>query len=170
MNASKVSTGKFQTASYGEIMRIISALAFVTLLLPFPSLIASDSGMVESATPGAASPAVASETPGQKRIREKLQSIIFDKCNFETFDLTKILPYLTKRSKELDPDHIGVQFILRGPYTPPPPSTPIHREVSMSLQDVPLSEVIGYVCSQTDHAYKIEDDAVIVYPAKGSPN
>ena len=133
---------------------------FVFLLVPTTPLIAQ-ALPIQGTIPGA-------DTPEAKRILAKLNSIIIDKCNFDQFDLTKILPYLTKRSKELDPEHIGVKFMLRGPYTPPPipPSgIPIHREVSMTLEDVPLIDVLGYFCQQTDHDWKIEDDAVIVFPS-----
>jgi hypothetical protein len=107
-------------------------------------------------------------TPAAKKIWVKLQTIIIDKCNVENLDLTIILPFLTKRSKELDPEHVGVKFILIGPYTPPI-GGPIHREISMTLTDVPLCEVVSYFCQQTEHQWKIEDDAVIVFPAKTPP-
>ena len=127
----------------------IFALASSTLLNAFtPAFIPS--------VPGA-------DTADGKRIMEKLNSIIIDKCNFDVLDLTKILPYLTKRSEELDPEHAGVRFILRGPYQPPPWNG-IHREISFSLTEVPLIDVIRYLCQDTAHDFKIENDAVIVFP------
>jgi hypothetical protein len=132
-------------------------IAIVAILILVPSC------LLNASTPAFIPPVPVAETDDGKRIMEKLNSIIIDKCNFDVLDLTKILPYLTKRRKELDPEHVGVRFILRGPYQPPPWNG-IHREISLSLTDVPLIDVVRYLCRDTDHDFKIENNAVIVFP------
>jgi general secretion pathway protein D len=134
-------------------------------------------------------------------ITRKLQSIIIDKVNFEKLDIAAVIQFLQQKSKELDPDHQGVNFVLRlnsdmsapvdataaatgatppaaggapadatATPTPTAPTTalsqgPIHREVSITLTDVPLSEILGYVISQTNLQYSVEDYAVYLRPS-----
>jgi len=141
-------------------------------------------------TPGAA--------PGpshRAEITRKLQSIIIDKVNFEKLDIAAVIQFLQQKSKELDRDHQGVNFVLRlnSEASPPadataapggapaptgatPPAagadataaaapSPIHREVSITLENVPLSEILGYVISQTNLQYSVEDYAVYLRPS-----
>ena len=131
-------------------------------------------------------------TSNRANITHKLQSIIIDKVNFEKLDIAAVIQFLQQKSKELDPDHQGINFVLRlssdtaippdatrlaagaaptaapggdattAPVTPP---HPIHREVSITLENVPLSDVLGYVISQTNLQYTVEDYAVYLRPS-----
>jgi general secretion pathway protein D len=122
-------------------------------------------------------------------ITHKLESIIIDKVNFDKLDIATVIQYLQQKSKELDPDHQGVNFVLRltsdttaaptDPNAPAPaapaagatpdatasPAHPIHREVSITLTDVPLSDILGYVIAQTNLQYTVEDYAVYLRPS-----
>ena len=124
-------------------------------------------------------------------IQRKLMSIIIDKVNFEKLDIAAVIQFLQQKSKELDPDHQGINFVLRlsADVAPTPENTPatpaaaapaagaapadqtagtaksIHREVSITLTDVPLSEVLGYIIQQTNLQYTVEDYAVYLRPS-----
>jgi general secretion pathway protein D len=127
-------------------------------------------------------------------ITHKLQSIIIDKVNFEKLDIGSVIQFLQQKSKELDPDHQGVNFVLRltsDVATPPvdttaaaagtpaaptgatgtgtdataAPAHTIHREVSITLTDVPLADVLGYIIQQTNLQYTVEDYAVYLRPS-----
>jgi general secretion pathway protein D len=135
-------------------------------------------------------------------ITHKLQSIIIDKVNFEKLDIAAVIQFLQEKSKELDPDKQGVNFVLRlssDTAIPPdaaaaaaaapaatastdssgtaasttpdatapaaPVAHPIHREVSITLENVPLSDVLGYVIAQTNLQYTVEDYAVYLRPS-----
>ncbi len=131
-------------------------------------------------------------------ITRKLQSIIIDKVNFEKLDIAEVIQFLQQKSKELDPDHQGINFVLRlssdtpipadataapggapAPAGATPPAAgatpadntgaaaphPIHREVSITLSDVPLSEILGYIIQQTNLQYTVEDYAVYLRPS-----
>jgi general secretion pathway protein D len=119
-------------------------------------------------------------------ITRKLQSIIIDNVNFDKLDIAAVIDFLTNKSRELDPDHKGINFVLRltsdtppapaagqatgpaaangaAPAAPPPPD--IHRAVSITLQNVPLSEILGYIVQQTNLQYSVEDYAVYLRPS-----
>jgi len=129
-------------------------------------------------------------TSHRAEITHKLQSIIIDKVNFEKLDIAAVIQFLQQKSKELDPDHQGINFVLRLRSDVAPPAvgatgtTPaagaapadasaaavaaaptIHREVSITLENVPLSEILGYVISQTNLQYSVEDYAVYLRPS-----
>jgi general secretion pathway protein D len=116
-------------------------------------------------------------------ITRKLQSLIIDKVNFDKLDIATVIQFLTQKSKEIDPDHVGINFVLRlTSDTPPPgPNTPtgappaggaapaeapdIHREVSITLENVPLADILGYIVQQTNLQYSVEDYAVYLRPS-----
>ena len=127
-------------------------------------------------------------------ITHKLQSIVIDKVNFDKLDIATVVSFLTQKSKELDPDHEGINFVLRvnsdtpvappaaaRPGAPPPAGTSpapaggaasatdeapaIHREVSINLENIPLVEILGYIISQTNLKYSIDDYAVYLRPS-----
>jgi general secretion pathway protein D len=127
------------------------------------------------------------------KITRKLQSIIIDKVNFDKLDIATVIQFLTQKSKELDPDKQGINFVLRltadaavapagaavpdagappalaapgdatAPATPPPPQ--IHREVSITLENVPLVNILEYIIQQTNLQYSVEDYAVYLRPS-----
>lgn len=104
------------------------------------------------------------ETPVQKanreRVEKKLKSLVIDKFNFDQLDSQLVMDYLTKRSKELDPEHIGIQFTILTPT--PSSSTELHREGS-GLADIPLSECVRYICAAAHLQYRIEGNAVVFF-------
>jgi general secretion pathway protein D len=127
-------------------------------------------------------------TPSERAdITRKLQSIIIDKVDFDKLDIATVVQFLTQKSKELDPDHVGINFVLRLTSNSPPPTaaTPtgataaspdataaapipnkeIHRAVSITLENVPLADILGYIVQQTNLQYSVEDYAVYLRPS-----
>ena len=153
------------------------------------------SGWSEQISPDiVAGPAKVGPTLGPSNraiIQRKLESIIIDKVNFDKLDIATVIQYLQQKSKELDPDHQGINFVLRlttdASATPDAAAAPaaapaapaagtdataatepvhqIHREVSITLTDVPLSDILGYVIAQTNLQYTVEDYAVYLRPS-----
>jgi len=133
------------------------------------------------------------EPSNRAAITSKLQSIIIDKINFDKLDVGSVVQFLNEKSKELDPDHVGINFVLNlnqqappasaangaaapadanapaaggadaGTTTPPP--GPIHRAVTIQLENVPLSDVLGYIIQQTNLQYSVDDYAVYLRPS-----
>jgi general secretion pathway protein D len=148
-----------------------------------PSIVVPPSGTV-----------AASEPSRRAEITSKLQSIVIDKISFDKLDVANVVQFLTAKSKDLDPDHVGINFVLNlnteatppssattpggatptvpagaapgtgtAPATPPP--GPIHRLVSLQLENVPLSDVLGYIIQQTNLQYSVDDYAVYLRPS-----
>src|SRR5258708_2302666 len=72
------------------------------------------------------------DSPDGKRIMAKLNSIIIPTVDFDKFDIANVVDFLTIKSKELDPDHMGFQFRLELPTTPDSKVTWRHRKVSIT--------------------------------------
>jgi general secretion pathway protein D len=130
------------------------------------------------------------EPSNRAGITNKLQSIIIDKINFDKLDVASVVQFLTQKSKELDPDHVGINFVLNLNQETPPPAPagapgaapaatapgganapaaqtagPIHRAVTIQLENVPLSDVLGYILQQTNLQYSVDDYAVYLRPS-----
>ncbi len=88
---------------------------------------------------------------------DKLQKIIVDKVEYESSDIQSILEHLAKISKQQDPEKIGVSII-------PPSSADLRtRKIQyLELEQMPLLDIIKYVCEIAGLKYKIDDKAVIV--------
>jgi general secretion pathway protein D len=80
----------------------------------------------DAVSPDIVIPAGTSPTIGHSsnraEITKKLQSIVIDKVNFDKLDIATVIAFLQKKSKELDPDHLGINFVLRLTSDTPPPS------------------------------------------------
>jgi len=123
---------------------------------------------LRAAEPAAVSPPTPSTAkPGVALIQHKLDSIIIDKVHFNKADVGEVLQFLTVKSKELDPDKEGINFVLR--VFTPTPENHVHREVSITLENVPLADLLDYVTQQTNLKWSIQDNAVYFAPA-GNPS
>ena len=96
----------------------------------------------------------------EKSMQAKLQRIVFDHLEFEEVSLPTVIAHLKNRSKELDPDGRGINFLL----LPPKDKAEEIPTVTMVVDDIPLDELIRYICLAVDYQYKIERHAVIIAP------
>jgi len=96
----------------------------------------------------------------------KLKSIIIDKVDFNKTDIATVIDFLSKKSKELDPAKQGINFVLRLPDAPESTAShvKVHREVSMTLDNIPLIDLIMEISEQTNLKFTIEDYAVSFHP------
>lgn len=103
-------------------------------------------------------------------IPEKLKSMVIDKIDFDHLDMTAVTEFLTHKTKELDPDHQGINFVLLSAEAPAPgtaatvaPAT--RRQVSITLSDYPLIEVLDLIARQANLNYSVRDSGVYFAPA-----
>ena len=92
------------------------------------------------------------------KLYEKLESLIIDKIEFEEATVPSVIAYLKRESQRVDTENIGVSIVLRLN----PAMTNSLPRISMVLNDIPIGEVIKYICQATDLKYRIEERAVII--------
>lgn len=122
--------------------------------------------------------AVKKESP----IEKKLKEIIIDHIAFEDVPLSTALRYLTARSKDLDPDKKGINFMCKVEVPSAAPADGAEGEgtvaattspedfyrVNMVIDQVPLSQVIDGICKAASHSNieikkNVEEFAVVIY-------
>jgi general secretion pathway protein D len=146
-----------------------------------PDIVVADKGTV-----------VTSTVSNRSVITHKLQSIMIDKVDFDKLDIGTVIQFLTQKSKELDPEKKGINFVLRmtsdaaqpapGAALPAPPTpgavpapaaagvaalaeaSQIHREVSITVENVPLINILDFIVQQTNLQYTIDEYAVYFRP------
>lgn len=93
-------------------------------------------------------------------IASKLNDIIIPRIEFEDTSLNAVVQYLIAESKENDtsPEKTGVPILLQ---LNPDQISQI-PQITISLDDTPIGEIIRYVCQSTGLKYRVEDRAVII--------
>ena len=88
---------------------------------------------------------------------KKLNSIIIDHVEFEDADPIAIFKLLRIRSKKLDTEGKGVNFIFKG-------LNNHEATITMELDNISLAELIKYVCLSGGLVYKVDRFAVVIMP------
>ncbi len=103
----------------------------------------------------------------------KLYSITIQKVELNKADMPTVIDFLTKKSKEFDPEHIGIRFVLESPPLPvegpskwPNGDLTSDRRplVGISLAEAHLDDLLAYIKIQTDLSYKFVKGVVVLYP------
>lgn len=109
-----------------------------------------------SALFGARVQASAIKSGGRDSIVDKLRNYRMPKVEFQQATIVEILELLRLRSRDLDPQGKGVDFVLNVP------DDSRQRQITLTLTDVPLEEVLRYVCEAASVTYRIEEHAVMI--------
>ncbi len=132
--------------------------------------------------------------PNTVAISRKLNKIILPRVDFKESTVREAIEHLVKKSKDLDPENIGVNIVLKLDdqggivAAPPAPVAPVGipglgdaavapvaqaapvntggalTKVTLTLNNVPLIEVIKYITNLANLKYKIEPFAVSIVP------
>jgi hypothetical protein len=102
----------------------------------------------------------ADQTDSRRIIVGKLQTIVIDKVNLKGLDIAKALQLFAQRSKALDPDKVGVNFVL-GNITP---ADGIQRQITLATSNIALADLLVLITQQTNLRYFVEDNAVYFKP------
>ena len=96
----------------------------------------------------------------KSELSDKLSEIIIDQIDFEEATISSVVSLLMQRSKELDPspNKTGVNILLRLT----PEQVVNAPRITMSLDGIPLGEVIRYICQTCALKYRVEERAVII--------
>ncbi|MFA6714659.1 MAG: hypothetical protein WCS27_04745 [Victivallaceae bacterium] len=88
----------------------------------------------------------------------KLERIIFPSIEFDDADIYSVCRFLNRVCKRYDPDKVGVSIITAFDKST---ADQLFR-VTMSFSNIPMSEVLRYLCQNVGLKYKIEEGAVIL--------
>ena len=92
------------------------------------------------------------------KLRAKLQDLIIDKIDFDDATISSVITYLNGKSKLLDPEGTGINFVLR---IDKGMENSLER-VTMSMDEIPFEAAVKYICLATGLKYRIEKHAVII--------
>lgn len=96
------------------------------------------------------------DDPAARALALKLQSIVVDKIDFDHLDIADVLKLLAAKSKQLDPDKTGINFVLVDPS--------VHRAVTLKLEGVPMDSVLDLIGQQTGLRFSVDPYAVTCRP------
>ena len=92
------------------------------------------------------------------KLKAKLQNLIIDKIDFDDATISSVITYLNGKSKLLDSEGIGINFVLR---IDKGTESNLER-ITMSMDEIPFEAAVKYVCLATGLKYRIEKHAVII--------
>lgn len=105
---------------------------------------------------GARESASASSLQGRDSIVDKLQNYRLPSIEFQGATVPEVIELLRLRSRDLDPEGRGIDFVLNLP------DDLKSAQISLSLKDIPMEEVLRYVSQMAGVAYRIEPRAVVL--------
>ena len=86
----------------------------------------------------------------------KAQSIILPKVDLRGATIAEALEFLRTKTRELDPGHDGLNFVLLDP--------PASSTITVSLVDIPVIECLRYFTNLCNLRLVMEDSALVVCP------
>lgn len=97
---------------------------------------------------------------GAADMRAKLRSMHLDSIRFEDRALAEVFRELRRDSRRLDPDGDGVNFVFL--FAPRFRDVRLAERVNMHLRNIPLEEVIRYLCMVHGLDYRVEPWAILI--------
>ncbi|HWB58894.1 MAG TPA: STN domain-containing protein [Chthoniobacteraceae bacterium] len=117
---------------------------------------------------------MALEAKERENVLNKLNRIIIPQVKTNDATLGNIIEYLHTRSIDLDttetdPARKGVNIVLKldpAPAVAPgmPTNSPGDKKITLSLTNIPLAEVLRYVCELSGLKYRVISNAVVLMP------
>ena len=98
-------------------------------------------------------------TSNSSAITERMRDIIIPKIDFTDETLGSVVEFLTRISQDLDPTGTGVNFLLQ---LGPEDAALRDLSVNLTLNNVPLAEVVRFITEQTRTKFRIEQFAVVI--------
>jgi hypothetical protein len=114
------------------------------------------------------------DSDASKAAMIKQSLIMIQKVHLDRANMPTVLDFLMKKSKEFDPEHVGLHFVLESP--PLPVETPIQWPagdltpdrrplVSIQFSEMALEDLMSEIITQTDLCYKFVKGTVVLCPA-----
>jgi len=97
-------------------------------------------------------------SPRATDIDQKLKSIVVS-VDFTNASIDDAIRALVAMSKESDPDHKGINFLVS------PEASVAGKPITLKLDKVPLGATLRYVCELGSFRYNVDDQLVSIIPA-----
>ncbi len=101
------------------------------------------------------------ETAGNE-LYNRLNELMIDHIEFNDSDIGSVITLLRARSKDLDPQGEGFNIIV------PQADKYVNKLVTLNLDQIPLYEVIRYICKITGLSFRIDETDKIITIGSGS--
>lgn len=110
------------------------------------------------------------------KMRKKLEDIIIKEISFNEAPIEDVVSFLTAKSRESDPTGEGVNFVLKqggsvaaalpaaGSKTAAPARASKIPPVTITLSNLPLSEVLRFINTTTGLKTQVDDYAIVLLP------
>ncbi len=92
----------------------------------------------------------------------RLNELMIDHIEFDGSDITSAISHLRQRSKDLDPQGEGFNIIV------PQSEKYADKTITLNLDQIPLYEVIRYICKMTGLNFRIDETDKIITIGSGS--
>jgi len=107
-------------------------------------------------------PSILSSAPATSMLQSKLQRIVFPKIDFRDATVREAFDFLSAKAKSLDPDGQGVNIVLKLGDEHQAGAPAGGTRITLTLNNVPLIEVIKYITNLANLKYRIEPFAVSI--------
>ena len=120
--------------------------------------VSSDGGTTDKPSP--AKPAQPSPVPAGKTPLEKAKTIIIPHLALKDAKLSEVVEFLTKKSKQLDPEKTGVTLVLDR-------SQELGAtRITLDLKNVPLGVALKYITDLAGTGLREEENTIVIGPEK----
>ncbi|OVE81400.1 hypothetical protein BVY04_03475 [bacterium M21] len=92
--------------------------------------------------------------------QNKMKRIIITKISFEETPVRTVFEYLKNRSRVLDPEQVGINFVTF--LSPERGTTNREPTVTMDFDNIPLATAVHYICEQAELQYRADGDNIVV--------
>ena len=157
--AAKPVTLELNRVSYEQALQTVCELAGVKYVVEANAIrILAPSENAPDAVSGL--PTVQPGDKAAEATMHKLTMIVIDRVNFQKLDIAAAVQFLAQKSKELDPEHSGVNFVLGAI----PDDGKVRREISLTLDQISLGDLIREIEAQTNLHASIGENIVTFRP------
>ena len=95
---------------------------------------------------------------GMSSLSERMANMVMPNIDFNQVDIQSAVKFLNQESKRNDPDGLGVNIIL-SLTNEELASVP---KLSLSLRNLPLTEVVRYMCQKCGLKYRVQAQALVI--------
>ncbi len=163
----KQTLGKVAAIGSGLVLLVYGLFLLVTQMGTPPSM--NQDLSAPSSWPHSVEKTMIVDTPAQKALRKKLDTIILPRLDFTDTSIEEAVDFLRTMSAEHDdsandPNEKGVNFVIMPSDTE---SDPAKSRVSrLVLKNVTLGAALKQICEMTNTDMRVDDYAIILIPRK----